>query len=416
MIRNFLATTAITTLVATGAFAQDATTPAPEPAEPAPMTDTAPAIDQAAEAPAMAGEGNLASMIIGETVYNGTGDDAENIGEVKDIVIGEDGGMQAVVVGVGGFLGIGEMEVAVDFEQLEWAERDGARWLVAPMSKEQLETQAAFDRSAYEPEQPVAANDPGAAGTTDPAAGVAPDTTATAPAEPAPDATAEAPANTTTPVPDTTAQAPETTTPAPDATAEAPAEEAPADQMAQNPAPADPAAPAPDATAEAPATTTPVPETTTQAPAEPAPADQMAQNPAPADPAAPAPDASTDTTTTGAIDKSTLKEMPAADIRAEEMVGTKVYGAGDVDVGEIGDVALTADGKIDAYIVDVGGFLGVGEKEVAIGSDNLAFMTDAQGNKYLYTNFSKEQLDAAAAYDKSTYTEKRDDQRLMMTQ
>ena len=38
------------------------------------------------------------------------------------------------------------------------------------------------------------------------------------------------------------------------------------------------------------------------------------------------------------------------------------------------------------------------------------------GNKYLYTNFSKEQLDAAAAYDKSTYTEKRDDQRLMMTQ
>jgi sporulation protein YlmC with PRC-barrel domain len=336
------------------------------------MTDTAPATDQAAEAPAMAGEGNLASMIIGETVYNGTGDDAENIGEVKDIVIGEDGGMQAVVVGVGGFLGIGEKEVAVDFEQLDWAERDGDRWLVAPMSKEQLETQAAFDRSAYEPEQPVAANDPAASGTTDPAAGVAPDTTATAPAEPAPDATAEAPANTTTPVPDTTAQAPETTTPAPDATAEAPAEEAPADQMAQNPAPADPAAPAPDA--------------------------------------------STDTTTTGAIDKSTLTELPAADITAEEMVGTTVYGANDETVGEIGDVALSADGKIDAYIIDVGGFLGMGEKEVALGSENLAFMTDADGNKYLYTNFSKEQLDAAAAYDESTYAEKRDDQRLMMTQ
>ena len=371
MIRNFLATTAITTLVATGAFAQDATTPAPEPAEPAPMTETAPATDQAAQAPATTGEGNLATMIIGETVYNGTGDDAENIGEVKDIVIGEDGNMQAVVVGVGGFLGIGEKEVAVDFEQLDWAERDGDRWLVAPMTKEQLETQAAFDRSAYEPEQPVAANDPGAAGTTAPAAGVAPDTTATAPAEPAPDTTAEAP-ETTTPVPDTTAQAPETTTPAPDATAEAPA--------------------------------------------EPAPADQMAQNPAPADPAAPAPDASTDTTTTGAIDKSTLKELPAADITAEEMVGTSVYGANDELIGEIGDVALSADGKIDAYIIDVGGFLGLGEKEVALGSDNLAFMTDADGNKYLYTNFTKEQLDAAAAYDESSYAEKRDDQRLMMTQ
>ncbi len=142
----------------------------------------------------------------------------------------------------------------------------------------------------------------------------------------------------------------------------------------------------------------------------------MAQNPAPADPAAPAPDASTDTTTTAAIDKSTLTELPAAEIRAEEMIGTTVYGADDANVGEIGDVVLTADGKIDAYIIDVGGFLGVGEKEVAVGSDNLAFMTDKDGNKYLYTNFTKEQLDAAAAYDESTYAEKRDEQRLMMTQ
>lgn len=360
MIRNLLATTAIATLVASGAFAQEATTPAPATADPAPMTEAAPAdsaapaADQAAQAPAMDGDGNLASMIIGEQVYNGTGDDAENIGEVKDIVIGEDGMMQAVVVGVGGFLGIGEKEVAVDFAQLDWAERDGDRWLVAPMTKEQLETQAAFDRTAYEPEKPVAANDAGApAGTTD--------TMAEAPAATAPDATAEAPADTATPVPETTAQAPEATAPAPDAAAEAPAE-------------------------------------------------KTAQN------AETAADAATDTTTTAAIDKSTLKELPAADIRAEEMVGTTVYGANDERVGEIGDVALSADGKIDAYIIDVGGFLGIGEKEVAIGSDNLAFMTDADGNKYLYTNFTKEQLDAVAAYDKSTYTEKRDDQRLMMTQ
>ena len=367
MIRNLLATTAIATLVATGAFAQDATTPAPDPAMPAP-TETAPATDQAAQAPQLTGEGHLATQLIGESVYNGSGDQAENIGDVNDIVIGPDGNIQAVVVGVGGFLGIGEKDVAVDYAQLDWAERDGDRWLVAPMTKEQLEAQTAFDRSAYEPEQPVASTD---TGTTPPAGGVAPapDTTAEAPAEPAPDATAEAPA-TTQPVPDTTAQAPETTTPTPDATAEAPA--------------------------------------------EPAPADQMAQNPAPADPAAPAPDASTDTTTTGAIDKSTLKELPSADIRAEEMVGTTVYGANDERVGEIGDIALSADGKIDAYIVDVGGFLGAGEKEVAIGSDNLAFMTDAEGNKYLYTNFTKEQFDAAAAYDESTYAQKRDDQRLMI--
>ena len=331
MIRNLLATTAIATLVATGAFAQDATTPAP--ADPAaPMTQEA-----APAAPVMKADGHLATQIIGESVYNGTGEQAENVGDVNDIVVGADGKIEAVVVGVGGFLGIGEKDVAVDFTQLEWAERDGDRWLVAPMTKEQLETKAAFDRSAYEPAQPVASNDPAA--TTTPPVAVAP---------------------------------------------------------------ADPAAPAPDATAEA--------------PAEPAPADQMAQNPAPADPAAPAPEASTDTTTTAAIDKSTLTEIPATDVRAEEMIGTTVYGMDDADIGEIGDVVLSADGKIDAYILDVGGFLGVGEKEVAVGSDNLAFMTDKDGNKYLYTTFTKEQLDAAAAYDEKTYTEKRDDQRLMMTQ
>lgn len=327
MIRNFLATTAITTLVATGAFAQEATTPAP--VEPAPMTQ-----DSTQAAPAMKADGHLASNIIGENVYNGTGDDAAKIGDVNDIVIDADGKVQAVVIGVGGFLGIGEKNVALDFAELDWAERDGDRWLVTSFTKEQLETQAAFDRSVYDPALPVASNEP--------AAGVAP----------APDATAEAPADPAAPAPDTTAEVP-----------------------------ADPAAPAPDATAEAPAA-----------------------------------DTSTDTTTTAAIDRSTLTEMPATEIRAEEMIGTTVYGADDANVGEIGDVVLTADGKVDAYIIDVGGFLGMGEKEVAVGSDNLAFMTDSNGNKYLYTNFTKEQLDAAAAYDESTYTEKRDDQRLMMTQ
>ena len=315
MIRNLLATTALASLIATGAFAQDATTTAPAPADPA-MQDAA--------APVVKADGHLATQIIGETVYNGTGDDAQNIGDVNDIVIGADGKIEAVVIGVGGFLGIGEKNVAVDFAQLDWAERDGDRWLVAPTTKEQLEQQAAFDRSAYEPAMTTAASDPAV----------------TAPADPAVTA------------------------------------------------PADPAV---------------------------QPMDQ-AQNTAPADPAAPAATAPTDTTTTAAIDRSTLKEMPATEMRAEDLVGTTVYGANDANVGEIGDVLLTADGKIDAYLVDVGGFLGMGEKEVAIGSDNLAFMTDNDGNKYLYTTFTKEQLDAAAAYDKATYAEKRDTQRMMTTQ
>ena len=42
-------------------------------------------------------------------------------------------------------------------------------------------------------------------------------------------------------------------------------------------------------------------------------------------------------------------------------------------------------------------------------------MTDKDGNKYLYTNFTKEQLDAQLAYDKGSYAEKRDQQRMILS-
>ncbi|MFU0504941.1 PRC-barrel domain-containing protein [Pseudaminobacter sp. NGMCC 1.201702] len=334
MIRNLLATTAIATLLTTAGYAQDTTAPAP--ADPAPMTqDAAPA-----EAPVARADGHLASNIIGENVYNGTSDDAQDIGKVNDVVIAPDGKVESVVIGVGGFLGLGEKNVAVNYSEIDWAERDGDRWLVVNTSKEQLEALADFDRRAYDP------------------APAASDSTAMAPA----DGT-----TTTAPADGTTAVAP--TTPAPDSTAEAPATMEP------------------DSTAEAPSTT--APDSTAEAPA------------------------GTDQTTTSAVDKSQLTEMPAGEIRSEDLVGTTVYGAEDANVGEIGDVVLTQDGKVDAVIIDVGGFLGIGSKEVAVAMDNLSFMTDKDGNKYLYTQFTQEQLEAQPAYDKATYTENRDEQRLM---
>jgi sporulation protein YlmC with PRC-barrel domain len=364
MIRNLLATTAIATLLlSTAAYAQDTTAPAPA----APATqDAAPA-----EAPIARADGHLATNLIGETVYNGTGDDAENIGEVNDIVIGPNGEVESVVIGVGGFLGIGQKNVAVNYAEVDWAERDGDRWLVVAATKEQLEAQADFDRRAYDPAPAMTAG-------TEPAP--ATDQTATAPAEPAP-------------ADDQTAAAPTEPAPADDQTAAAPAEPAPAD----------------DQTAAAPTEPAPADDQTAAAPAEPAPADDQTAA-APADPAAP-----TDQTTTAAVDRSTLTEMPANDLSAENLIGTTVYGENDQMVGEIGDVILEGE-KVDTIIVDVGGFLGIGEKEVAVAMDNLAFMTDADGNRYLYTNFTQEQLEAQPAYDESTYAQNRDEQRLRMTE
>ena len=81
MIRKLLITTAAAALMAGGAFAQTATQPAPAATE-------APAV----QAPVVKADGQLASNLIGETVYNGTGEEAENIGDVNDLVIGANGG------------------------------------------------------------------------------------------------------------------------------------------------------------------------------------------------------------------------------------------------------------------------------------------------------------------------------------
>ena len=58
-----------------------------------------------------------AEALIGRTVENANGD---NLGEINNVIINEKGDVVAVVIGVGGFLGIGEKNVGVPFEQLDF--------------------------------------------------------------------------------------------------------------------------------------------------------------------------------------------------------------------------------------------------------------------------------------------------------
>lgn len=155
MIRTLLATTAIAALLATGAIAQDATPAVPATTEtPAtPATPAAPAAPAVAPAPVESGAmettsvnqpwdlsagyvaadtDNLGSRLMGQAVYSSTGDEAEEIGTISDLVFDADGRITAVVIGVGGFLGIGEKSVAVDFQSLEFtlAADNTERWVL----------------------------------------------------------------------------------------------------------------------------------------------------------------------------------------------------------------------------------------------------------------------------------------------
>jgi len=59
-----------------------------------------------------------ASKLIHMNVYNGQN---EKIGDIKELMIDKNGKIEAVAIGVGGFLGVGERDVAIKFDQLKWS-------------------------------------------------------------------------------------------------------------------------------------------------------------------------------------------------------------------------------------------------------------------------------------------------------
>ena len=334
MIRTLLATTAFAALLSSGAIAQDAAAPADPaapaateaPADPAAPADAAaPAATEAApvESGAMeetdvnepwdmsagytvADTDNLGTRLIGQPVYSSAGDDAEEIGNIDDIVFDESGQIKAVVIAVGGFLGIGEKAVAVDFQQLEFtlAADNTERW-VLPTTADALNAAPDF---VWEEDEPVDGDDVDANAD----GAVDAETDAMAPADPAM-------------------------------------------------APADPAAPAAD-NAMAPA----------------------------ADPAAP-------------MAREGYEPLEVDALTAENLTDATVVGPDGEDIAEVEDLLLTQDGKIDAMLVDFGGFLGIGQKRVAVGMENLEFAANENGDLVVYTDFTREQLEAAPEYDEAAY-------------
>jgi len=71
----------------------------------------------------------LASNLMGKAVQNSAGD---KIGTVKDILFDDQGKMSAFIIGVGGFLGIGEKSVAISFDMVKATkDKDGNMILLA---------------------------------------------------------------------------------------------------------------------------------------------------------------------------------------------------------------------------------------------------------------------------------------------
>jgi sporulation protein YlmC with PRC-barrel domain len=87
---------------------------------------------------------------------------------------------------------------------------------------------------------------------------------------------------------------------------------------------------------------------------------------------------------------------------ASKFKGTDVIGSDDKKIGDVSDILFDKDGKIEAYVVGVGGFLGIGAKDVALAPSAFQLVPgDKSKNESdkLRLSMTKDELKQAANFE-----------------
>lgn len=272
-MKNFLSTTAAALVLGTSAVADGHTSAFSD------MTFDAATNLNASELIGMRVYATEAS-IEGNIVATGGETEWDDIGEINEIVLTRDGDVQSVIVGVGGFIGIGEKDVAVNMEQLRFVTEDGETndfFLVINASAVGVQDAPTYE---YIPLSTMTDRD--------------------------------------------------------------------ADTMEAD--------------------------------------TDMADNRVPLTPPL--------------IERDGYETVTIKDFTTEDLTGARVYGANDEDIGEISELLMTTDGKLDRAVIDVGGFLGIGEYPVAVTMDELQIMrADDDMGLRVYIDSSQEALEAQPEYE-----------------
>ncbi len=88
----------------------------------------------------------------------------------------------------------------------------------------------------------------------------------------------------------------------------------------------------------------------------------------------------------------------ASDWRSSKVIGLNVYNAKDEKIGDINDLIIGSSGSITHAVVGVGGFLGMGEKNVAIPFASVKMSRDKNGKPTAMVDSTKEALQAAPTF------------------
>ncbi len=286
--------------------------------------------------------------LIGKSVMN---PQDEKLGDVKDVLVDESGKMKAVIIGVGGFLGMGQKEVALSFNEIQTTTDDsGQPQLMLNATREELES--APDFASLSDQQSEQSDDSAAMGS-----GVSTEQTGDVAATGGTTATGG-----TADTAGTTA-----TTGAGSEHAKTEAGSTPGEVQSQAKSDAEPSADMTDAdqTADASGTAT----------------------------------SSEGTSVATASGERFISAQQQGEILVNEsLIGQAVENAEGEDLGDINDVLFNQDGQMTAVIIGMGGFLGLGTKNVAVSYDSIRSSVDESGEVQLVMNASREELEAAPQF------------------
>jgi sporulation protein YlmC with PRC-barrel domain len=92
-----------------------------------------------------------------------------------------------------------------------------------------------------------------------------------------------------------------------------------------------------------------------------------------------------------------ISTVPSSSLTVTDWYKQDVYDQSNTKIGQVTDVLVSQDGQVNALIIGVGGFLGAGEKDVAV-SFNTVKATKKDNKIYLTMNTTKDALKAAPGF------------------
>ncbi len=115
-------------------------------------------------------------------------------------------------------------------------------------------------------------------------------------------------------------------------------------------------------------------------------------------------------TTTGAladtktINESVIYSQTDNQWYASNLIGRNIKNSKGKIVGDINDLLFDKNGRLDAVVIGVGGFLELGEKNIAIKFNSIEQKKDKNSKTYLYLDVSKKELNKMPEFKKTTVT------------